>query len=407
MGPATAVSTAASSDDDASGTSSSSVSPSATTSTSSFCSSSPNSPSSGSCSEPQSDSHDATIRKAAVHFPIHVDDAMPAMLKESGGWDDGHDRGSDDSRFSSSSTKSLHAKLPSSAVYDKLRTMTAPQRQQIVTEEVQEQEERKDRRLASRKQLDEDVGKDDIHGNSNEEEGDSEDYEYEDDDDDLDPKLWWKFSIWVCYAYFSCNDVFSSMRPIYDSKQWMDLQKFYHEFAAQDLLDKPLKETGTPRTFQHSEESFEAPMISFQAGDKGRGVKASRDIEMGELVYEATNNTVVFSDGHTWRKFLFAIHEKYRDDVDSFTPCEPLMWAWVQALEEEGPLHIFVDLDHSSLMNTGKYEEGQEPPNVSCVKEGGNCVMALYATADIKEGEEILCNYNEFARKDGWDDMGL
>lgn len=377
--------------------------------TSSFCSSSPNSPSSGSCSKPLSDSHDATIRKAAVHSPIHVDDAMSAMLKESGGGDKGHERENDDSPFSSSSTKSFHAESASSAVFNALESMTAPQSREIMKEATQEQEERNQRRRASGQQLDEGVGKDGIHGNSNEEEEESEDYDYQykDDDDDLDPKLWWKFSIWDCYAYFSCDDVFEATRPIYDSKKWMDLQIFYHEFAAQDLLDAPLKEGGQSRTFQYSEESFEAPMIPFQSGDKGRGVKASRDIEKGELVYKATNNTVVFSDGHTWRKFLFAIHEKYRDDVDSFTPCEPLMWAWVQSLEGEEPLYIIVDLDNGSLMNTGKFEEGQEPPNVSCMKDGGKCEMALYATTDIEEGEEILCNYNEFARKDGWDDMGL
>jgi SET domain-containing protein len=34
-------------------------------------------------------------------------------------------------------------------------------------------------------------------------------------------------------------------------------------------------------------------------------------------------------------------------------------------------------------------------------------MMEYYATRDIKTGDEILCDYREFAMLDSWEDMGL
>ncbi|KAL7463723.1 hypothetical protein ACHAXS_004080 [Conticribra weissflogii] len=229
---------------------------------------------------------------------------------------------------------------------------------------------------------------------------------------DLDPDLWWRFSYWELHAYFSCAAAFKVSRPVYDSDKWNDLRDFYHRFAETDRKDKPLRPGEGPRTFQYSNDTYDPPMIPFQAGEKGRGLKAARDISKGELVFKATNNTVLFAHGHTWRKFLFAIYERYGDDeekgeVDSFTACDALVWSWVQALEEDGPLYIIADLDNGSLMNEGRLEDGWEPPNVRCGREGEACELAYYAMVDIREGDEILCDYREFALLNAWPAMGL
>ena len=123
---------------------------------------------------------------------------------------------------------------------------------------------------------------------------------------------------------------------------------------------------------------------------------------------KATNNTVVFSHGHTWRKFLFAIYERGGPPYDAGTTCDVLEWSWVQTLEEGGPLVIVADFDNGLLLNEGRDEEGWEPPNVRCGKEGDKrCMMSYYAMKDMKEGDELLCDYNEFAELDSWPDMGL
>mmetsp|Transcript_14679 Transcript_14679/g.23914 ORF Transcript_14679/g.23914 Transcript_14679/m.23914 type:complete len:445 (-) Transcript_14679:283-1617(-) len=228
----------------------------------------------------------------------------------------------------------------------------------------------------------------------------------------LDPDLWHQYSYWNLHAYFSCHRVFAASRSVYDSEKWADLRQYYQVFRKQDEEDEPIPEGKPERTYQFSNDVFDPPLDPFQAGEKGRGLKAARDINKGELVFQATNNTVIFTNGHTWRNFLFAIYERNGDEEttegDSETTCDVLVWSWVQALVDDGPLVIVADLDNGSLLNEGRFEPGWETPNVRCGKEGDTrCMMSYYATADIKMGDELLCDYREFALLDSWGDMGL
>ena len=226
--------------------------------------------------------------------------------------------------------------------------------------------------------------------------------------ENLDSELWYQYRYWELHAYFSCAKVFAQPRHVYDTEQWIELRKFYHEYVKDDLEEKPLQEGEGVRSYQFSKEAYDPPLTPFQAGAKGRGLKAARDIPKGELVFKATNNTVIFTHGHTWRKFLFDIHERNDEPFDDETACDVLVWSWVQALEEDGPLVIVTDFDNGSLLNEGRDESGWESPNVRCGKEGDKmCMMEYYATKDIKEGDELLCDYREFALLDSWVDMGL
>mmetsp|Transcript_9471 Transcript_9471/g.20446 ORF Transcript_9471/g.20446 Transcript_9471/m.20446 type:complete len:461 (+) Transcript_9471:31-1413(+) len=423
-------------------------------------------------SSTSSEIYEAKIQKALDHFANHADELLRETVREGGGVR--ADDVDGPSSSSSSSSDSLYAELASLAVRNELERLTKWQSRW--NDDLRERKEqmsygRMDGETSGEEpyhgveQHDDDKEVDYGYSDFVEEE-DSEDFEYDDEDeeaegDDFDydydyddeveeeeeefeqqeqldsedvnqppedewedirheaelksslpPDLWWQFSYWELHAYFSCAAAFKVSRPVYDAAKWNDLRDFYHQFAARDLEDKPLQEGEGPRTFQYSEESYEPPLIPFQAGEKGRGLKASRNIAKGELVFKATNNTVVFTHGHTWRKFLFAIYERFGDDeekgeVDSFTACDTLVWSWVQALEEDGPLYIIADLDNGSLMNEGRFEEGWEPPNVRCGKEGEECELAYYAMVDIKEGEEILCDYREFALLSAWPAMGL
>jgi hypothetical protein len=173
----------------------------------------------------------------------------------------------------------------------------------------------------------------------------------------LDPDEWYRYSYWELHAYFSCAAEFIKSKPIPTSERWRDLRDYYHEFIEQDLVDWPLKEGMVPRSYVWTDASYDPPMEPFQTGFKGRGLKAARDIKEGELVFKATNNTIIFTHGHTWRKFLFALYEREgeeEDQLDSETTCDVLVWSWVQRLVPGGPLVIVMDLDNGSLMNEGR-----------------------------------------------------
>jgi len=222
----------------------------------------------------------------------------------------------------------------------------------------------------------------------------------------LHPEMWRVFSYWQLHAYFACEKLFSSPRPLWTDQQWRDIRDFYHEFVEEDKKDE-----GGPKglhSYQLSEDRYDLTQnaIPFQSGEKGRGLQAVRDIKAGELVFKGTNNTIVFNYGHTWRKLLFAVNERF---ADPGMTCDLLVWSWVQDLYDGGPLKVVMDLDSGSLLNEGR--DGipdWEAPNVQCGKpDATRCDMDYFASRDIKEGDEVLIDYREFAFLDSWPDMGL
>ena len=223
----------------------------------------------------------------------------------------------------------------------------------------------------------------------------------------IDPERWAEFSYWELHSYFACEKAMASPRQIWTDEQWRDMREFYHEFVEEDKKDGKVNE-GQVRSYQFSTDEYDLTQnaIPFQTVDRGRGLKAVREIKAGELVFKATNNTIVFNRGHTWRKFLFAVNERF---ADPGITCDIFVWSWVQDLVDGGPLKVVMDLDTGSLLNEGRDELwGWDPPNVQCGKpDATRCDMDYYAFRDIKEGDELLINYEEFAFLDSWPEMGL
>mmetsp|Transcript_12640 Transcript_12640/g.18802 ORF Transcript_12640/g.18802 Transcript_12640/m.18802 type:complete len:571 (+) Transcript_12640:3-1715(+) len=219
----------------------------------------------------------------------------------------------------------------------------------------------------------------------------------------LDPKMWARFSYWDLHDFFGCEKAFDSPRPLWTDQQWYDVWDLYHEFIEEDKKDGPFTKV---RAYQFSKDYMDLSQnaIPFQSGEKGRGLQAVRDIKAGELVFKATNNTIVFNYGHTWRKLLFAVNER-----DPSITCDMHVWSWVQDLYDGGPMKIVMDLDSGSLLNEGRDNvKGWDPPNVQCgLPDATRCDMDYYAYRDIKKGDELLIDYREFAFLDSWPDMGL
>ena len=223
---------------------------------------------------------------------------------------------------------------------------------------------------------------------------------------ELDPDRWDVFKYWELHAYFACDKLFSSPRPLWTDQQWREVRDFYHEFLEEDKREEDSPEGLHSYQFSEDEYDLSQNAIPFQSGEKGRGLQAIRDIKAGELVFKATNNTIVFNYGHTWRKLLFAINERF---ADPGITCDMHVWSWVQDLYDGGPMKVVMDLDSGSLLNEGREDvEGWEPPNVQCGRpDATRCDMDYYAYRDIKKGDELLIDYNEFAFLESWPDMGL
>lgn len=123
--------------------------------------------------------------------------------------------------------------------------------------------------------------------------------------------------------------------------------------------------------------------------------RAIRNISSGEIVNKNSNTTVVFSNGNTYRKFLFGIYERPLQ-FDAGTACDVLKWSWVQRFRNTNATVIIASLDDSALANT----DGNA--NLHCGAEQDDV-----AVRDIAKGEEVTCSYGDFADPTGWSKLGL
>jgi len=222
----------------------------------------------------------------------------------------------------------------------------------------------------------------------------------------LDPLKWDTFDYWEIYHYFACTKVFTSPRPVWSEQLFRDTRDFYLDFVEND--DTPF--VGLFRsTYQANDDVYDMSKnaIPYQSGgEKGRGLKAARDIKEGEVIFKSTNNTIIFNDGHTLRKFLFSMNDRFSDPG---MVCDILIWAWVQDMEGGTPFAGVVDLDNGNLLNDwglgGSCEEQDCSANIRC--KGVNAALSCYASKDIIEGEELLGDYSDFVSYHAWADLGL
>ena len=216
---------------------------------------------------------------------------------------------------------------------------------------------------------------------------------------------------------FECHKAFESTRPWWTNDQFREVRELYRDFAQ---VNKPSKWPTKVRTFmnwkpygtyQASDDTlFDSSQLAvpYQADkEKGRGLKAARDIKEGEIILKPTNNTIVFLDGQTYNKFLIALNERF----PTFA-CDIETWAWVQDLDEEGvTFGASVDLNNNNLLNSVYTDD--DIANVQCGKPGeeeieeARCDMTFYAKRDIRKGEELMGSYGEFVSSHYWNELGL
>lgn len=214
-----------------------------------------------------------------------------------------------------------------------------------------------------------------------------------------DKNLWKSFTIPDMEEHFKCEEAFATTRPWWTSDQWREVRDLYQAFAQENRGTYQMADDNDTFDFSEIAEPFHA------SEEKGRGLRAARDIHEGELVLRITNNTIVITDGFTYRKFMFAVEERF----PTFA-CDIMIWNWCQDLDDEGETFgMVVDLNDNNLLNTGDEEADA---NVWCGTYGeeDSCDMknlTFYAARDIRKGEELLGDYGEFVSYHSRDELGL
>ena len=106
--------------------------------------------------------------------------------------------------------------------------------------------------------------------------------------------------------------------------------------------------------------------------------------------YKFYFSDVMFKDGDSFRKYIWSLH-KSQHTLDA---CDVLYW--VDTMVVKGKLRLFACPNIASYMNSGRH------PNVL---PKHHMSPKMWATTDIKKGEEILTDYSAYPTD--WAAVGL
>ena len=151
---------------------------------------------------------------------------------------------------------------------------------------------------------------------------------------------------------------------------------------------------GTESTIGPPESEYNGFSRPYRVGhtDHGRGIYAKTDIPKGSLVWHNIR-TAAFSEGQQFREFVMTLPRELG--------CDVLQWSYAMGKK------IYCDLDEGSFCNDGRSKGSNiDIDEVASAKFIAKAGVQLFATRDIKEGEELLCNYHSFLNGD-WHSFGL
>ena len=187
---------------------------------------------------------------------------------------------------------------------------------------------------------------------------------------------------WVDWGFsrirrkFKCDDyVDNEVKPLPSIEYWHIIRDAYKKEVDSSFIFDDLV---PPTQGYRFNEAGGPPYYAKVSESKDRGLFASRDIQMGEIVHDGTKSDVIFPDAMAWRRFVLALPRR--------AACDVTEWSWTQRLEEGGPMKILMGINISSLMNMGT------PKQINAVPKSSTSSV-FYATQDIKKGQEILTDY--------------
>mmetsp|Transcript_11395 Transcript_11395/g.22811 ORF Transcript_11395/g.22811 Transcript_11395/m.22811 type:complete len:347 (-) Transcript_11395:75-1115(-) len=200
------------------------------------------------------------------------------------------------------------------------------------------------------------------------------------------PKNW---KTWGYHGFrdnFRCHGYLSDRtKPLPTMEDWETMLKAYNQ-----VVDPTYKfDPDIPPTqgYRLNEDGAQPYYAKLSPG-KGRGLFASRDIQKGEIVHDGNKSDVVFPDGLSWKRYMFALPRTMA--------CDQAEWTFTQKFKEGGPMRVVSSLNIAILMNEGNTILDV---NVQPEDENGNpseYSAVFYAMRDIKKDEEILMDYADY-----------
>ena len=207
------------------------------------------------------------------------------------------------------------------------------------------------------------------------------------------PNYWKQMGFYDIRHHFHCKEyAHDQTKPLPSLEDWQFLRRQYKQIV--DPTNANIDKDPIPPTDGYTllkDKKGPPPFYAELSKDgRGRGLFASRDIQKGELVHNGNQSDFIFPDAQAWRTFIFSLPRK--------KACDMIDWTWTQKTELNGPFHIFSAMNISILLNDGDEDEQNVMPK-------SDASSFMYATKDIKKGEELLTDY--YIYDTVWDKVGL
>ena len=199
-----------------------------------------------------------------------------------------------------------------------------------------------------------------------------------------DDKVWSDLTASEMKNHLRCSEYYQrAEQTIHDQDAWKEMRRTYVRVVGADASTVGPTEMGhngfcRPYYVDHSE--------------AGRGIYAKDDVPKGSLVWHNIR-TAIFPEGAHFREFVMTLPREYG--------CDVLQWSYVT----DGK--IMCDLDEGSFCNNADdYRDANIDLDETLSAQFITKAAQLFATREIKKGEELVCNYSGFSDAD-WDLFSL
>ena len=204
------------------------------------------------------------------------------------------------------------------------------------------------------------------------------------------PKDWKTMGFYDIRHYFDCKGyAHDDKKPLTTLSVYNDMQQKYKEIVIEHPSWDQDPIPPTEGYTLHTDKAGPSPFYA-DHGEHGRGLFASRDIQMGELVHDGTHSDMVFPTGRHWRAYILSLERRMA--------CDQIDWSWTQKTEKDGEYHVFSTPNISGLFNGGERDQINVNPPTHYSKK-------FYATRDIQRGEELITDYHVYHTD--WKAVGL
>jgi len=202
----------------------------------------------------------------------------------------------------------------------------------------------------------------------------------------------------IRYDYFDCASNEANYRSLLNESVRVLWRGVYQGIVG------PLDSTIGPFP-STTKTGFRVPFEAKISGNSGRSIWSTDSIRKGQLVWTSKTQTTCFHTGDQYRRFIWSLPP---DIV-----CDSMQFSYVKEFPSVGHgrnLKVCLDTDESGYINNGGLSSLM-PANIGC-PEGmsrKDCDYGglMYALRDIDEGEELLCDYQDFYVEGGWEALGL